>query len=82
MSVLYVKDNCSFSEKARAVLDAYDVAFEEKNISDRDVLKELMDIGGKKQTPFFVDEDGSMYESDDIMTYIEKKYGSGLLHTA
>lgn len=80
MPILYVKDNCSFSEKARAVLDAYGVTFTEKNIKEPEFLRELMELGGKKQTPFFVDSDGGVYESDDIMAHIEKKYGGGLLH--
>ena len=32
-----------------------------------------MEIGGKDQVPFMVDENTKMYESNDIVEYLKKK---------
>ncbi len=76
--ILYVKTDCPFSARARAVLDAYQVAYEERNIKDRAVLEELLALGGKKQTPFLVDGEEMMYESQSISEYIERKCHGGI----
>jgi glutaredoxin len=78
MMQLYVKTNCPFSARARAVLDAYQVAYEERNIEDEKVLTELLELGGKKQTPFLVDGEEMMYESQTIESYIERKCEGGV----
>lgn len=63
--------------KALAALDAYGVAYEEKNIADESIANELVEKGGKRQVPYLIDGDVAMYESDDIAAYIEKTYGGG-----
>lgn len=83
MIILFVKTGCPYCEKVLAALDAYQVPFEERNIADEVVANELMEKGGKRQVPFMIDGDISMYESDDISSYLEKTYctkgtGSGL----
>ncbi|MBO6087624.1 glutathione S-transferase N-terminal domain-containing protein, partial [bacterium] len=35
--------------------------------------KRLMEIGGKDQVPFMVEDNISMYESNDIVEYLKKK---------
>ncbi len=37
--------------------------------------EELLALGGKSQVPFLVDGDVKMYESTDIVSYLNKKYG-------
>ncbi len=64
-----------------AVLDAYSVSYEKRNIQDEDALYELMQLGGKKQTPFLVDGDTMMYESQSIQDYIEKKCSGDVCDT-
>ena len=76
MIILYVKTGCPFSAKAMAALDAYEVEYETRNIKSSQYLRELMDLGGKKQTPFFVDGDTMFYESDKIVEHVEKNYSS------
>lgn len=75
MITLYVKTGCPFSAKAMAALDAYGVEYEQRNIRSRVFLKELMALGGKKQTPYFVDGDQHFYESDKIVAYVEEHFG-------
>jgi len=39
-------------------------------------VKEVLEIGGKRQVPFLVDESAniSMYESEEIIDYLKQKY--------
>lgn len=78
MITIYVKTGCPFCAKVLAVLDAYELKYEEKNVSDPAIVEELIKLGGKKREPFIVDGDTMMYESGAIIEYIEKKYGSNL----
>lgn len=86
MITLYVKTGCPYCAKAIATLKEHNVSYEEKNISDPAVVKELLELGGKRQvpfmeddnmTPYLVDDDVEMYESDDIVSYVNSKYGAG-----
>ena len=55
------------------------VDLELKDISeDEAALSELLEKGGKKQTPFFVDSEKneSMYEASDIIDYIRDNYAN------
>ncbi len=36
--------------------------------------QELIKLGSKSQVPFLVDENVSMYESDDIISYLESNF--------
>lgn len=85
MIELYVKTGCPFCAKAIAALDKYNVSYEKKNISDEKIVAELKEKGGKRQvpfldddnmTPYLVDDDIEMYESDAIVAYVEEKFGA------
>ena len=75
MLILYVKTFCPYCEKVIAGAKELGVEIEERNISQAQYLDELMEKGGKRQVPFLVDKekDVSMYESDDIISYLEEK---------
>ena len=91
MLTLYIKDNCRHSKKAIAALKELDIPYEEKNIKDPTVAYELIEKGGKRQVPFLVDEDpcttagritpcmadndAMLYDSEDIVRYLEMNYG-------
>ncbi len=77
MITLYVKTGCPHCAKVLTVLNAYQIPFEEKNVSEQAVVDELISLGGKKQTPFLLDGDTMMYESTDIIAYLEEKYRMG-----
>ena len=70
--VIYVKTGCPFCAKVLAVARELNVALEERNIADLGVADELIARGGKRQVPYFVDEENEveMYESDDIVEYL------------
>lgn len=74
MITLFLKTGCPFSAKVLAVVDAYQIPYEEKNIGTDGVYEELETLGGKRKVPFMVDGDIMMYESDAIVDYLEKKF--------
>ncbi len=74
MVTLYVKTGCPFSARVLAVVDAYEIPCEEKNIGEKEIKKELKTLGGKTQTPFMVDGDIMLYDSTAIIEYLEKKF--------
>ena len=76
MLTLYVKTGCPFCHKVLAAGEELSITFEEKNIADDAVAKELIARGGKRQVPYLVDSDRNveMYESDDINDYLHAQY--------
>lgn len=77
MITFYARPTCPYCAKVRTVLDELDVEYIERDISDEEYLEELLAEGGEQQVPFIIDEEQSvqMYESDDIIEYLEKTYG-------
>ncbi len=92
MLTLYVKTGCSYCEIVKDSLFKLRLDYREKNISDLEVATELIEKGGKKLVPFIDDEDPcttarhhtpclldgdvEMYESNNIIEYLEKNYGT------
>lgn len=72
MFVLYVQDACPFSAKVLKAGEQMGIEFSLKNIKDKKLEAELKEVGGKVQTPYFVDTDTktAMYGSDEIVSYI------------
>ena len=92
MLKLYVKTGCPYCAAVITKLNKLGIPFEERNIADPEVAKELLARGGKRQVPYLadedpckaakhhtpclVDEDVEMYESADITQYLEENYSS------
>lgn len=78
MLTLYVKTGCPFCAKVLAAGEELGVTFNEKNIADPEVAEELIRLGGKRQTPYLVDEESGtrMYESDDIVAYLHRSFSA------
>jgi len=76
MLTLYVETGCPFCERVLDTGVELGIDFELKNIAESGVIEELVERGGKQQVPFLVDDenDVEMYESDDIITYLEDHY--------
>lgn len=75
MFTLYYKPSCPFSQRVLQMGENLGVSFDLKDISEDETLaSELVEMGGKGQTPFFVDAEQSvsMYESSDIIDYIRE----------
>lgn len=81
MLILYYRPSCPFCQNVLGEAETLGVQFRLKNISaDVHLVEELIEKGGKKQVPFLVDTERevSLYESVDIMAYLDEHYGSTL----
>jgi len=79
MLTLYYKPTCPFCQKVTDLISELHLDVELKDISANDTFREeLIAKGGKQQVPYLVDSDKdiAMYESDDIMDYLELNYGN------
>lgn len=76
MIKLYTRTGCPFCIKTLQVINDLGVDYQELEISNEDNLKSLLELGGKQQVPFLVDEEKniSMYESGDIIEYLNQNY--------
>lgn len=84
MLTLYYKPTCPYSRRVIEAAKDLGVTFDLKDISADVALKdELIEAGGKKQTPYLVDSERnvSMYESKDIIEHLDKYYGDGTPRT-
>ncbi|BHH84793.1 glutathione S-transferase N-terminal domain-containing protein [Desulforhopalus sp. 52FAK] len=76
MIQLYVRKGCPFCKKVEtAATDLglvpgadYELIDAAPNTPGRDVV---LKVGGKAMVPFLIDGETSMYESDDIVTYLK-----------
>ncbi|MAZ30144.1 glutaredoxin [bacterium] len=79
MLTLYYKPTSPYCQKVLPLIDELKLDVEMKDIStDETARAELIEKGGKQQVPYLVDADKevAMYESDDIMDYLELNYGA------
>lgn len=80
MIEIYLNERCPFCVKVRIYLEQKGIPYILKPIvlgaSTSPLKDELKKIGGKIQVPFLVDPDRKtqLYESDDIIAYLEKHY--------
>ncbi len=78
MIQLYLRYDCPYCRKVLRAADAmgavkgsdYEVIDAAQGTPGRQVV---LDLGGKAMVPFLVDGDHHMYESDDIIAYMERK---------
>jgi len=77
LPILYTRPGCPFSAKVLLEAAVLGAELDERSIRDPEILKELMERGGKEQTPFlFIEsEKVSLYESDAIMDYLHERFG-------
>lgn len=83
MLELYQAEDCPYSEKARQKLSELGVSYiihnprtHEGEMLNEQTHDELLELGGEDQIPFLVDRQRkeTMYESDDIVEYLEEHY--------
>lgn len=68
---------CPFCQRVLDFCVMHSIDLEIKDVRENeDFREELIVLWGKKQVPFLSDEDAwvQMYESWDIITYLEEKY--------
>ncbi len=77
---LYDFEACPFCRRVREVLSELDLDYVCNPVARGSARREeLRKLGGKIQAPFLVDANTgtSLYESDDIIAYLNKQYGGG-----
>lgn len=79
MLILYMRPWCPYCLRVLIASDLLGVTFEKKDIADNTIADELIARGGKKQVPYLIDTERAveMYESKDIIAYLEEHYPSG-----
>ena len=79
MIELYQFEGCPYCAKVREALSRLEVDYITRTVPRGSSKRQfLMQIGGKQQVPFLVDQDNGieMYESDYIIAYLEQQYGT------
>src|SRR5205814_1500340 len=77
---LYDFEGCPYCRKVREVLSELDLDYLEHPVARASPRRaELVKRGGKMQAPYLVDPNTrtEMYESDDIIAYLNATYGAG-----
>ena len=70
---LYVMETCPFCRRVMDFLDQTHIEYNKMDVSKAENHRRLMEIGGKDQVPFLVEDNISMYESNDIVEYLKKR---------
>ena len=72
MYTLYMKPTCPFSARVLRAIEGYEFVIEQKDVTDSANAEELIEKGGKRQTPCLIDHDRDVvvYESNDIVSYL------------
>ncbi|XP_029117231.1 uncharacterized protein [Elaeis guineensis] len=78
---IYEFESCPFCRKVREIVSILDldVLFYPCPRNGPNFRPKVLQMGGKQQFPYLVDPNTgvAMYESDDIIKYLVKKYGDG-----
>lgn len=70
--ILYVKPGCPFCAKVQAYLRQNDIQIETRNVFEGDNWNDLVRIGGKDQAPCLIIDGKPLYESDDIIAWLNE----------
>lgn len=70
--MLYVMDGCPFCAKVEDFLAENRIKVPERSIStDKDAERTLVEVGGKHQVPCLLIDGKALYESDDIIAWLQ-----------
>lgn len=70
---LYMMETCPYCRKVMNFLDENNIDYNKIDITNSENHRRLLELGGKDQVPFMVDNDIKMYESSDIIDYFKNK---------
>lgn len=76
--IVYISTHCPYCHKVQNFATENSIEVEYRNRDDSTVRDELVNITGKTQVPYLVDNEHgiSMHESLDIITHLEKYHMS------
>lgn len=69
--ILYVKPGCPFCMRVDDFLDRSGIKIEHRSTLEGANREDLIELGGKSQVPCLVVDGEPMYESMDIITYLD-----------
>jgi len=71
--VLYYRPFCAYSRRVMNFAEEHGIPLSLRNIHEHpDIRNELIKIGGKAQIPCLVIDGKALYESNDILAWMEK----------
>ena len=73
--ILYYHPSCSYCAKVIRFMQDNGIAIATKNTRESsEIRQELIDIGGKSQVPCLVIDGKALYESDDIISWLQQHW--------
>lgn len=75
MFTLYYRPTCPFCRRVINEASELGIELNKKDIEEEENAKKLIELGGKPQVPYLVDESTNvgMYETDAIIAYLKEK---------
>jgi glutaredoxin 3 len=71
---LYENEGCPYCQKVMRFMQTKGISIPLKSTSEGNNRQELVKIGGKPQVPCLVIDGKAMYESDDIIAWLDKNW--------
>jgi glutaredoxin len=71
---LYQSEGCPYCQKVFRFMQSKGITVPMKSTMQGNNREELIKIGGKGQVPCLVIDGSAMYESDDIIAWLDKNY--------
>lgn len=72
--LLYVMPGCPYCNKVLRFMEGRGIELPLKSTSEPGAREELVSVGGKFQAPCLFIDGVAMYESDDIIAYLDKTF--------
>lgn len=74
---LYIQSGCPYCAKVLLEGAIMGLNFNEKNVRDPGVIRELVEKSGSRQTPYLIDEERNVAvtDSDAIIAYLHERFG-------
>jgi glutathione S-transferase len=72
---LYYSPTCPYSIKVLRFMEQNGIVIDLKSTMEPENLQTLLEVGKKNQVPCLFIDGKALYESDDIIAYLAKRFG-------